>query len=80
MCECVPVLFHPVHSLACVEDIWRYYGGGTVLQWLALSPHAKKVLGLIPSQGPSVWSLHVLPESVWVLSRFSRFRSHPKAL
>lgn len=34
--------------------------GGTVVQWLGLLPHSKKVLGVIPSQ---VMSLHVL----WVL-------------
>uniref|UniRef100_A0A668A4K5 C-type lectin domain-containing protein n=1 Tax=Myripristis murdjan TaxID=586833 RepID=A0A668A4K5_9TELE len=26
--------------------------GGTVVQWLALSPHSEKVLGSIPTQGP----------------------------
>ena len=42
-----------------------------MVQWLALSPHSKKVLG--PSQDVSVWSLHVLPVSVWVYSGYSSF-------
>lgn len=29
----------------------------------ALSPHSKKVLGLIPGRSLSVWRLHVLPVS-----------------
>ena len=33
--------------------------GGTVVRWLTLSPHSKKVQGLNPGQGLSVWSLHV---------------------
>ena len=39
--------------------------GRAVVQWLALSPHSKKVLGLNLSQDVSVWSLHVLHVSVW---------------
>ena len=40
------------------------------MQWLALLPHSKKVLGLNLSQDVSVWSLHVLPVSAWVYSSF----------
>ena len=45
------------------------------MQWLALSPHSKKVLGSILGQDVSVWNLHVLPVSVWVLSGYSDFLS-----
>ena len=48
--------------------------GDTVVRWLALSPHSKKVVGSYPGwPGLSVWSLHVLPVSVWVLSGYSGF-------
>ena len=47
--------------------------GCTVVWWLALSPHGKRVPCLIPSWGLSVWSLHVLPMYVWVLSGYSGF-------
>ena len=39
-------------------------------KWFALSPHSKRVLGLLPGQGASVQSLHVLPVSAWVFSSF----------
>lgn len=39
--------------------------GDTVMQWLALTPHSKKVAGLIPV-------------SVWVFSRFSSFLTRSK--
>lgn len=32
----------------------------TVVQWLALLPHSERVLGLIPAEVLSVWSLHGL--------------------
>ena len=48
------------------------------MQWLALLPHSKKVLGLNLSQDVSVWSLHVLPVSAWVYSMYSGFLPHPK--
>lgn len=38
-----------------------------MVQWLALFPNIKKVLGL------NLWNLHVLPRSVWVLSGHSDF-------
>ena len=41
--------------------------------WLAPLPHSKRVPGLTPGWGLSVWSLHVLPVYVWVLSRYSDF-------
>ena len=44
--------------------------GGTVAQWLALSPHSKKVLDSNPSRDVSVRSLHVLLVSMWVYSGF----------
>lgn len=37
------------------------------MQWLALLPHRRKILGLISSQDVSVESLHVLPMPAWVL-------------
>ncbi len=53
-----------------------YNKHGTVDQWLALSPHSEKVLGLIPTgAGPFCveWSLHVLPVSAWVFPGCSGF-------
>jgi len=44
-----------------------------VVWWLAPSPHSKRVPGSISSRGFSVWSLHVLPLYVWVLSGYSGF-------
>ena len=41
--------------------------------WLALSPHSESVPGSTPGWGLSVWSLHVLPVYVWVLSGYSGF-------
>ena len=41
--------------------------------WLALSPHSERVPCSTPSWGFSVWSLHVLPVYVWVLSGYSAF-------
>ena len=40
----------------------------TVVQWVALLLHSKKVLGSNPPEDFSVWSLHVLPMHAWVLS------------
>ncbi len=34
--------------------------GGTVVQWLALSPHSKRLLGSNPPADLDWWSLHVL--------------------
>ena len=52
----------------------KHLHGDTVVRWLALSPHSKKVVGSYPGwPGRSVWSLHVLPVSVWVLSGYSGF-------
>ena len=50
-----------------------YYGGCTVVWLLAPSPHSERVPGSIPTWGLSVWSLHVLPVYVWVLSGYSGF-------
>ncbi len=50
--------------------------GGMVAQWLAVSHDSKRVLGLIPSWGLSVWSLHVLPVFAWVSSGCSGFPHH----
>ncbi|XP_060763405.1 protein phosphatase 1F isoform X2 [Neoarius graeffei] len=49
-------------------------------EWLALSPHSKKVLGSSPvaGEGLSVRSLHVLPVSAWVSSGCSGFPHSPK--
>lgn len=39
------------------------------VHWLAArSPRSKKLVSLIPTHGLSVWSLRVLPVSLWVLS------------
>ena len=51
---------------------------GVVVWLLALSPHSNKVLGSIPGQDVSVWSLNVPSVSVWVLFRFSRSSNSPK--
>ena len=53
------------------------FRGGTVAQWVALSPHSKCS---IPGQATmvlSVWTLHVLPMSVWVCSRCSGHANLP---
>lgn len=47
-----------------------------MVQWLALSPHSKKVLGSNPGQGISVQGLLVL--SVWVFPGYSGFLTHSK--
>ena len=52
--------------------------GGMVAQWLALLPHTKKVQGSNLSQDVSVPSLHVLPVSAWVYSRYSGSLSQSK--
>ena len=44
-----------------------------VVWWLAPSPHSERVLSSTPGWGLSVWSLHVLPMYVWVLSGYSGF-------
>jgi len=41
--------------------------------WLAPLPHSERVPGSIPGWALSVWSLHVLPVYVWVLSGYSGF-------
>ena len=45
--------------------------GGMVVQWLALLPHSKTVLGsnLMAGWGHSVCNLYVLPVSAWESSR-----------
>ena len=48
--------------------------------WLAPSPHSERVPGSIPGWGLSVWSLHVLPLYVWVLSGFSGFLLHVRLI
>lgn len=51
----------------------------TLVQWLSLLPHSKKVL-VEQSAGwdPSVGNLHVPPVSVWVSSKSSGFLPQPK--
>lgn len=44
-----------------------------VVLWLAVSPYSRKLLGLTPDRGLYVWSLHALPVSEWVSSRYSSF-------
>lgn len=44
-------------------------------QQQVVSPNSKRVLGLVPSRGLSVWSSHVLTVSAWV-SPGSRTSSH----
>ncbi len=58
---------------ACASE-----AGSTVVQWLALSPHSKRVLGLHPPAdwGPSVWCLHALLVPARVFSRYSGFLPH----
>ena len=50
----------------------------SVVWWLAPSCHSKRVPGLTPTWGLSVWSLHVLPVYAWVLSGYSGFLSPSK--
>ena len=52
----------------------------TVAQEVVHVPHSKKVPGSIPrlDRGLSVWSLHVLPVHVWVLSRHPSFLPQSK--
>lgn len=54
--------------------------GDSVLQWLSLLSHSKKIVGLILGLGPCVRSLCVLPVPVlvWVLIGFSSFLSQFK--
>ena len=49
----------------------RGASGIEVVQWLALSLHSEKVLGWIPAQGVSVWSLCLPPVPVRVLPGYS---------
>lgn len=49
-----------------------------VVQWLALWPHSDKVAGSIPGLKASLWSVHVLSVSAWLLSGFSRFLPQSK--
>ena len=46
----------------------------TVAWW----PHSKKVPGLNPGRGLSVWSLYVLPVLAWVFSWYSGFLPQSK--
>uniref|UniRef100_A0A3Q3X2G2 LEM domain-containing protein n=1 Tax=Mola mola TaxID=94237 RepID=A0A3Q3X2G2_MOLML len=64
----------PRATLYFYSAIWL----STVVQWLALSPRSKKVLGSILGQDVSVWSLHVLPVPTWVFSGYSGFLPHSK--
>ncbi|MEQ2233576.1 hypothetical protein ILYODFUR_023282 [Ilyodon furcidens] len=54
--------------------------GCTVAQLVALLPCSKKVLGSIPVQGLSAWSLHVLPVHAWVLTGYSGFLPQSKGM
>jgi len=57
-------LFSPISFLAM-----RLHGGVVV----STGPSQQRVPGSIPTWGLSVWSLHVLPVNVWVLSGYSGF-------
>ena len=52
--------------------------GLTVVWWLALLSHSKRVPGANFSRCLSVWSLNVFPVSVWVLSRYSGYLPQSK--
>jgi len=61
------------------KSVEQFYGDGcTMVWWLALSPHSKRVPGSNPCWGLSVWSLHVLPVHAWVLFRNSGFLPPPQ--
>ncbi len=53
-----------------------------MVQWLALLPHSKKILGLNPPPdwGLSVWSLHVLVVPACVFSQHSGFLTQSKGM
>ena len=59
-----------MHARRTFNEVGR---NDTVVWWLAPSPHSKKVPGSTPGRGLFVWSLHVLPVYVWVLSGYSGF-------
>lgn len=44
-----------------------------MLWQLTVSPTQSKVVGLNPGWALTMWSLHLLPASLWVLSRYSSF-------
>lgn len=44
------LLCFSIFAVQCIEVVW----------WLALLPHSKKVVGLNPAWGLSVWSLYIL--------------------
>lgn len=54
------------HFMATIFSV-----NGTVVQWLALSPHSEETLGLKPqaSWSLSVWTVQILPVNALVLSR-----------
>ena len=61
-------------------NIWLYFftdifwNCSSYLLWIyPILPHSKKVVGSNPGQGISMWSLDVLPLSMWVFSRNSGF-------
>lgn len=55
-----------------------FYWDCSLVLWLAQSPHSKKVCGLIPCWGLSVWSLHSLHDYTWVLSGYANILAQPK--
>uniref|UniRef100_A0AAZ1XQI3 RING-type domain-containing protein n=1 Tax=Oreochromis aureus TaxID=47969 RepID=A0AAZ1XQI3_OREAU len=62
-------------------EILTFLHNSTVVRWLAMLAHSKKVLSSIPPSGPSlsVWSLHVLPMFAWVLRLPPTVQRHSNA-
>lgn len=54
--------------------------GGTVMLWLAPSPHSKTVLGLNQPAEAFLWNLHLLPVPAWLPSGYSGCVSQSTAL
>jgi len=71
-----PVLCHILNSSVAVTFFFKFPFVGRIKVNLILSlgilghPHSKRVSGLSPGWGLSVWSLHVLPEHECVHSGF----------
>ena len=58
--------------------IYCYIYWRTLVWQLAPSPHSRRVPGLNPGWGLSVWSWHVLQVYAWVLSGYSGFLTLPE--
>ena len=65
-------------ALAKKKEKLNFWMGCTVVWWLTLSPHSKRVLGSNPSWSLPVGSLHFPSVYMWVLSGYSGFLPLPK--